>query len=62
MSEMAGHLIGGGKRLRPLLAVAAAACQDGHDGPVDRDVVRGGVSVELVQVGSLYHDDVIDEA
>ena len=62
MTEMAGHLVGGGKRLRPLLAVAAAACRAGHTGPVDRDVVRGGVSVELVQVGSLYHDDVIDEA
>ena len=62
MTEMASHLIGGGKRLRPLLAVAAAACRAGHTGPVSRDVVRGGVSVELVQVGSLYHDDVIDEA
>lgn len=62
MTEMASHLIGGGKRLRPLLAVAAAACRAGHTGPVARDVVRGGVSVELVQVGSLYHDDVIDEA
>ena len=62
MTEMASHLIGGGKRLRPLLAVAAASCRDGHTGPVSRDVVRGGVSVELVQVGSLYHDDVIDEA
>ena len=24
--------------------------------------MRGGVSVELVHLGSLYHDDVIDEA
>jgi heptaprenyl diphosphate synthase len=32
------------------------------DGPADLDVVRGGVSVELVHLGSLYHDDVIDEA
>ena len=63
ISEMAGHLIGaGGKRVRPLFAVAAAACAEGHDGPASLDVVRGGVSVELVHLGSLYHDDVIDEA
>lgn len=63
MTEMAGHLIGaGGKRVRPLFAVAAAACAAGHDGPATIEAIRGGVSVELVHLGSLYHDDVIDEA
>lgn len=63
LTEMAGHLIGaGGKRVRPLFAVAAAACKVGHDGPATLEAVRGGVSVELVHLGSLYHDDVIDEA
>ncbi|CAN5729817.1 polyprenyl synthetase family protein [soil metagenome] len=63
MTEMAGHLIGaGGKRVRPLFAVAAAACGADADGPASVEVVRGGVSVELVHLGSLYHDDVIDEA
>jgi len=63
MTEMAGHLIGaGGKRVRPLFAVAAAACAAGHEGPARIEAIRGGVSVELVHLGSLYHDDVIDEA
>ncbi len=63
LTEMASHLIlAGGKRIRPLLAVAAAACAEGHEGPADLDVVRGGVAVELVHLGSLHHDDVIDEA
>jgi heptaprenyl diphosphate synthase len=63
LTEMAGHLIGaGGKRVRPLFAVAAAACGDGGGSPATLDVIRGGVSVELVHLGSLYHDDVIDEA
>jgi heptaprenyl diphosphate synthase len=63
MTEMASHLVGaGGKRVRPLFAVAAGACAPGHEGPASLDVVRGGVSVELVHLGSLYHDDVIDEA
>jgi heptaprenyl diphosphate synthase len=60
LTEMAGHLIkAGGKRLRPVMAVAAALT--GRDVATDA-VVRGGVAVELVQVGSLYHDDVMDEA
>jgi heptaprenyl diphosphate synthase len=60
LTEMASHLIeAGGKRLRPVMAIAAALT--GHDHASD-DVVRGGVAVELVQVGSLYHDDVMDEA
>ena len=60
LSEVAGHLIGaGGKRLRPALALAAASA--GGVTPTD-DVLQGGVSVELVHLGSLYHDDVMDEA
>jgi heptaprenyl diphosphate synthase len=60
LTEMASHLIeAGGKRLRPVMAIAAALT--GHPEASD-DVVRGGVAVELVQVGSLYHDDVMDEA
>ena len=63
MTEMAGHLIGaGGKRVRPLFSVASAACRAGHEGPASIEAIRGGVSVELVHLGSLYHDDVIDEA
>src|SRR5438132_1465047 len=61
LTELASHLLqAGGKRLRPALTVTAAACRTGL--PVPEDVVLGGVAVELVQVGSLYHDDVMDEA
>lgn len=67
MAQMGGHLItAGGKRARPLFAVCSAAVlatdAAGVDAAVTDDVVRGGVAVELVQVGSLCHDDVIDEA
>ncbi len=60
LTEIASHLIvAGGKRLRPLLSVVAA--QIGGD-PATDDVVQGGVACELVHLGSLYHDDVMDEA
>ncbi|MEY2450781.1 MAG: hypothetical protein QOD92_355 [Acidimicrobiaceae bacterium] len=60
LTEIASHLIlAGGKRVRPLFAIAAASAAGAE---VSDDVVRGGVAVELVHLGSLYHDDVIDEA
>lgn len=62
VTELATHLISaGGKRLRPALAIVCAAAGGGGL-PVADDVVLGGVAVELIQVGSLYHDDVIDDA
>ena len=63
LTEIASHLIkAGGKRQRPHFTVAAALTGQPDGEPVPDDVVRGGVAVELVQVGSLYHDDVMDEA
>ena len=61
LTEIASHLINaGGKRLRPVLAVAAA--QVGGANRVSDQVIQGGISCELVHLGSLYHDDVMDES
>ncbi|HYD10878.1 MAG TPA: polyprenyl synthetase family protein [Acidimicrobiales bacterium] len=61
LTEIASHLIkAGGKRQRPAFAIAVGATQ--LPVPVPEEVILGGVAVELVQVGSLYHDDVMDEA
>jgi heptaprenyl diphosphate synthase len=70
MSEMASHLVkAGGKRLRPLLGAVSAATAAGRvraggeiGDVISDDAVTGGVACELVHVGSLHHDDVIDEA
>ena len=63
LADSAAHLAkAGGKRVRPGFVIAAAAT--GHSEPRDADeaVIMGGVAVELVHLGSLYHDDVMDEA
>jgi geranylgeranyl pyrophosphate synthase len=54
----------GGKRLRPLLTIASAvSCEPNVQlRPLDSRVRRGAASVELVHVGSLVHDDIMDEA
>jgi heptaprenyl diphosphate synthase len=60
LTEIASHLIvAGGKRLRPVLALLSA--RTGGALATD-EVVLGGVACELVHLGSLYHDDVMDEA
>lgn len=59
LTEVAQHLItAGGKRFRPLLALLAAQLGD----PSGTRPIDAAVSVELIHIGSLYHDDVIDEA
>ena len=60
LDSVTTHLIAaGGKRLRPLLALAAAT---GGERLATHDQLLGAVSVELVHLASLYHDDVLDEA
>jgi heptaprenyl diphosphate synthase len=59
LTNIAQHLLSaGGKRYRPLLALLAAEFGDADD----RRPIEAAVAVELIHVGSLYHDDVIDEA
>ena len=63
LTEMARHLIdAGGKRVRPALAITASLVLDEDPDVARWAVIRGGVAVELVHQGSLYHDDVMDDA
>ncbi len=60
LDEVTTHLVrAGGKRLRPTLALSAATA---GARPATQEDLLGSVSVELVHLASLYHDDVIDEA
>ena len=63
LTEVAIHLINaGGKRVRPALSITTSLISENEPETVDHDVIRGGVAVELVHQGSLYHDDVMDGA
>ena len=48
----------GGKRLRPMLSILTAQLGSG----VTDHVIAGAVALEMTHLGSLYHDDVMDEA
>jgi len=63
LAEAAAHLAkAGGKRVRPGFAIASAATAHDAVQAAELPVLMGGVAVELVHLGSLYHDDVMDEA
>ena len=60
LDEVTTHLLSaGGKRLRPVLALATATAGNRD---ATREDLLGAVAVELVHLASLYHDDVMDEA
>ena len=57
--ELANHLVGaGGKRMRPLLTVAAARLCD-YGGDSDRHI-KLATCVEFIHSATLLHDDVVD--
>jgi heptaprenyl diphosphate synthase len=60
LDQVTTHLIrAGGKRLRPMLAIASAT---GGAREASQDDLLGGIALELMHLASLYHDDVMDEA
>ena len=55
-------VFGGGKRLRPLLVVAASRASAAPVPGLHRRVVLGASAVELLHLASLVHDDIMDGA
>jgi len=64
LTEIASHLARlGGQRIRPDFVGASALVGSSEpSASLSNDIVTAGVSVELVHMGSIYHDDVIDDA
>jgi len=57
--QVTAHLVeAGGKRLRPMLTLAAAR-MCGYDGPYH---VHLAATVEFIHTATLLHDDVVDES
>lgn len=63
LTDLAAYLIkAGGKRVRPGFCLAASMVNESGEAKARHEAIRGGVAVELVHIGSLYHDDVLDGA
>jgi geranylgeranyl pyrophosphate synthase len=59
LGESLTPVVGPAKRLRPTMTIACGQL-GGHG--VDKRLVTAGAAVELVQIGSLIHDDVLEDA
>ena len=59
LNDISQYLIkAGGKRFRPICTLLAGELGNGSN----EKIIDAAVAVELIHLGSLYHDDVIDEA
>ena len=60
LEDISQYLIkAGGKRFRPIVSLLTGKFGDSNN---QRKIIDAGVAVELIHIGSLYHDDVIDNA
>lgn len=60
LADVSGRYLleAGGKRVRPMLTLLTSQLGDG----VVDDVVTAAMAIEITHLGSLYHDDVMDES
>src|SRR5690606_9373532 len=64
INQVADHIVAaGGKRLRPMLLLLAAAACGKHEGDgVGADAHQLAAVVEFIHTSTLLHDDVVDES
>jgi heptaprenyl diphosphate synthase len=60
VADVAGRYLleAGGKRVRPMLTLLTSQLGDG----IVDDVITAAMAIEITHLGSLYHDDVMDES
>ena len=59
LDKTSNHLVeAGGKRMRPVLTLLTSHLGDSSN----QDVIKAATVIELTHLGTLYHDDVMDEA
>lgn len=51
-----------GKKIRPVMMLLSARMIHGPDTPLPDKAIQGAVSLEMLHVATLIHDDIVDEA
>jgi heptaprenyl diphosphate synthase len=51
-----------GKKLRPVMLLLSARMMHGADTPLPMKAIQGAVSLEMLHVATLIHDDIVDDA
>src|SRR6185295_4980657 len=51
-----------GKKIRPVMLLLSARMMHGADTPLPMKAIQGAVSLEMLHVATLIHDDIVDGA
>ncbi|MFK7695462.1 polyprenyl synthetase family protein [Paenibacillus sp. HJGM_3] len=62
LSDTEYNLYRRGKKLRPMMMLLSARMLHGPDTPLPQKAIQGAVSLEMLHVATLIHDDIIDDA
>jgi len=62
LTEIEYDLYRRGKKLRPVMLLLAARMIHGPGSPLPLKAVQGAVSLEMLHVATLIHDDIVDDA
>jgi len=62
LTEVEYQLYRLGKKIRPMLLLLSARMMHGKDAPLPEKAISGAVSLEMLHVATLIHDDIVDDA
>lgn len=62
LSDTEYNLYRRGKKLRPMMMLLSARMLHGPETPLPQKAIQGAVSLEMLHVATLIHDDIIDDA
>jgi heptaprenyl diphosphate synthase len=62
LTETEHDLYRRGKKLRPVLLLLSARMMHGPGSPLPSKAIQGAVSLEMLHVATLIHDDIVDDA
>ena len=62
LTEAEYELYRHGKKLRPVMLLLSARMMHGPDEPLPEKAIQGAVSLEMLHVATLIHDDIVDDA
>lgn len=61
LTPLERQMYGGGKKIRPAVMFLAARMRHGTP-PLSAKMIKGSVSLEMLHVATLIHDDIVDDA
>jgi len=62
LTETEFALYKSGKQIRPVMMLLSARMLNGPNKPLPEKVIKGAISLEMLHIATLIHDDIVDDA